>query len=181
MVTYFCLTMLRSAFLEVPSRSSSSLKLRKCIGRSQLFSSSSQHCLVDTRPFFKIFYNDVYEVNLPPGHRFPMEKYRKVREAVQYSLSEDEKKIVNCDFHISPLATKDQLLTTHDEHYVDRYLRGDMTESENRNIGFPWRYARAFSIIYIFFTYNIYCYYVYFYLTIFISYLHMWCMCGTNL
>ena len=162
MVTYFCLTMLRSAFLEVPSRSSSSLKLRKCIGRSQLFSSSSQHCLVDTRPFFKIFYNDVYEVNLPPGHRFPMEKYRKVREAVQYSLSEDEKKIVNCDFHISPLATKDQLLTTHDEHYVDRYLRGDMTESENRNIGFPWRYARAFSIIYIF-TY-IYCYSVYFYL-----------------
>jgi hypothetical protein len=35
------------------------------------------------KPFFPIFYNDVYEVDLPPGHRFPMEKYRKVRMALQ--------------------------------------------------------------------------------------------------
>lgn len=27
-----------------------------------------------------LFYNDVYRVELPAGHRFPMEKYRLVRE-----------------------------------------------------------------------------------------------------
>lgn len=27
-----------------------------------------------------LFYNDVYRVELPGGHRFPMEKYRLVRE-----------------------------------------------------------------------------------------------------
>lgn len=27
-----------------------------------------------------LFYNDVYQVQLPAGHRFPMEKYRLVRE-----------------------------------------------------------------------------------------------------
>ena len=27
---------------------------------------------------FPIYYNDVYEVNLPPNHRFPMAKYRQV-------------------------------------------------------------------------------------------------------
>lgn len=27
-----------------------------------------------------LFYNDVYRVDLPEGHRFPMEKYRLVRE-----------------------------------------------------------------------------------------------------
>ncbi|CAN0513019.1 unnamed protein product, partial [Scytosiphon promiscuus] len=27
-----------------------------------------------------LFYNDVYRVDLPGGHRFPMEKYRLVRE-----------------------------------------------------------------------------------------------------
>lgn len=27
-----------------------------------------------------LFYNDVYRVELPEGHRFPMEKYRLVRE-----------------------------------------------------------------------------------------------------
>ena len=31
-----------------------------------------------------LFYNDIYRVELPQGHRFPMEKYRLVRE-VQYS------------------------------------------------------------------------------------------------
>ena len=34
-------------------------------------------------PFFRIFYNDVYEVILPDGHRFPMEKYGRVRRRVQ--------------------------------------------------------------------------------------------------
>lgn len=31
-------------------------------------------------PTISLFYNDVYEVELPAGHRFPMEKYRLVRE-----------------------------------------------------------------------------------------------------
>jgi hypothetical protein len=34
-------------------------------------------------PYFPIYYNDVYEVDLPKGHRFPMEKYRRVRLALQ--------------------------------------------------------------------------------------------------
>jgi len=93
-------------------------------------------------PYFKIFYNDVYEVDMPKGHRFPMEKYRKVREKVQHkigSLTDEERSKVACSFNVSPLATKEQLLTTHDANYVDRYLNGQMTEAENRNIGFPWR------------------------------------------
>ncbi len=56
-------------------------------------------------PFFPIYYNDVYEVNMPPGHRFPMGKYRKVREAVQAkvnSLPEVEKQRVQCGkFHLT--------------------------------------------------------------------------------
>ena len=118
-------------------------------------------------PYFPIYYNDVYEVDLPRGHRFPMGKYRKVREAFQKkvgTLSEEEQRRVHCgkhnmehliyivvipnlfhnqhcftEFRVSPLATTEQLVTTHDAHYVHRYLTGDMTERENRNIGFPWR------------------------------------------
>ncbi len=37
-----------------------------------------------------------------------------------------------------PLITKEDLLTTHCEKYVDRYLIGDLTELELRNVGFPW-------------------------------------------
>lgn len=41
---------------------------------------------VDDVPHFPIYYNDVYEVDLPPDHRFPMWKYRKVRESVQANV-----------------------------------------------------------------------------------------------
>ena len=53
-------------------------------------------------PYFPIYYNDVYEVDLPRGHRFPMGKYRKVREAFQKkvgSLSEEEQRRVHCGKH----------------------------------------------------------------------------------
>jgi len=111
----------------------------RCISRKLYHNTPTNN--IDT-PYFKIFYNDVYEVDMPKGHRFPMEKYRKVREKVQDtigSLTDEEKSKVACSFNVSPLATKEQLLTTHDANYVDRYLNGQMTEAENRNIGFPWR------------------------------------------
>ncbi|EED90992.1 predicted protein, partial [Thalassiosira pseudonana CCMP1335] len=84
---------------------------------------------------FQIRYNDVYEVNMPPGHRFPMEKYREVRLAVQEKIGG----FTEVDYFIeSPLATVEQLETTHDANYIHRYLTGQMTDAENRNIGFPW-------------------------------------------
>jgi acetoin utilization deacetylase AcuC-like enzyme len=42
------------------------------------------------------------------------------------------------EFRKSPLATIQQLSTTHDPTYISRYLSGELTERENRNIGFPW-------------------------------------------
>lgn len=49
-------------------------------GRSQCYP------VDDDVPHFPIYYNDVYEVDLPPDHRFPMWKYRKVRESVQANV-----------------------------------------------------------------------------------------------
>jgi acetoin utilization deacetylase AcuC-like enzyme len=92
-------------------------------------------------PYFPIYYNDVYEVILPPNHRFPMKKYRLVREQLQQRikvLSLEERNKVQCEFRVSPLATVEQLETTHCPVYIDRYLRGEMTAEEIRNAGFPW-------------------------------------------
>ena len=53
----------------------------------------------DGRPFFRIYYNDVYEVELPPRHRFPMKKYAQVRKQIQQWISdlpEEEQRRVNC-------------------------------------------------------------------------------------
>jgi acetoin utilization deacetylase AcuC-like enzyme len=36
------------------------------------------------------------------------------------------------------LATFEELATTHSEEYIQRFLEGDQTEKEQRNVGFPW-------------------------------------------
>lgn len=33
----------------------------------------------------KLFYTDVFVLPLPPGHRFPMEKYARLRERLRAS------------------------------------------------------------------------------------------------
>jgi acetoin utilization deacetylase AcuC-like enzyme len=44
----------------------------------------------------------------------------------------------NTEFLVSPLATFEELATTHSEEYIQRFLKGDQTEREQRNVGFPW-------------------------------------------
>jgi len=82
----------------------------------------------------KLFYNDVYEVELPSSHRFPMKKYKMVRE----KLVHFNQNLPRVEFQVSPLATRDELLSTHCPKYVDRYLSGTMTTEEIRRAGFPW-------------------------------------------
>ena len=96
-----------------------------------------------SKSFFPIYYNDVYEVMLPPNHRFPMEKYRKVREKVQQFIGAsssvvDQNSRIMCELIVSPLATISELSTTHSLNYVQRFMTGDLTASEIRNVGFPW-------------------------------------------
>lgn len=91
------------------------------------------------KPYYQLYYNDVYEVPLPPKHRFPMSKYKQVRERIQnILLSQNETENVQFNFKVSPLVTNNDLVTTHCEKYVDRYMVGDLMDQELRNVGFPW-------------------------------------------
>lgn len=95
----------------------------------------STSCFLHT----SIFYNDVYEVSLPPNHRFPMNKYRIVRESLQRELGNHP----NVSFLVSPVATRSELMSTHCPNYIDRYLSGRLTEQEIRRTGFPWSEAHV--------------------------------------
>lgn len=86
-----------------------------------------------------LFYNDVYEVILPPSHRFPMQKYRAVREMVQRECAGN----VQVQMMVSPCATIEELSLTHSREYVTRYLNGLMTDKEIRKTGFPWTVANT--------------------------------------
>ena len=81
----------------------------------------------------RVYYTDQFELPLPPGHRFPMSKYRLLRERIaSVSWARD------CDLLIPPAATDLELCTVHSPDYVDRVVHGSLTEKEIRRIGFPW-------------------------------------------
>lgn len=81
----------------------------------------------------KAFYCDHFVLPLPEGHRFPMEKYRLLRErVVAAGLIHPE------DLIVPPAATDEQLARAHDTEYVRRVQNGELERQEVRRIGFPW-------------------------------------------
>lgn len=81
----------------------------------------------------RLFYSDEFVLPLPPGHRFPMAKYRRLRQRLV-----DSGTISNAELGVPVAATDDQLCLVHTRDYVLRVIEGRLTRSEVRRIGFPW-------------------------------------------
>ena len=81
----------------------------------------------------KIFYADHVDLPLPEDHRFPADKYRKVRALIKSRFELDE-----AVFEPSPLALYEELKLVHDPDYVDKIFSGDLSRAEEKKIGFPW-------------------------------------------
>jgi len=77
-----------------------------------------------------LFYTDHLVLPLPPGHRFPIEKYRLLRE-----ILETEGKF---RLQPAPLADVQTIKLVHAARYVDAFLEGLLSDSAMRRIGFPW-------------------------------------------
>ena len=74
-----------------------------------------------------------YVVPLPAGHRFPIEKYALLREAVlAEGLVSPER------LHDPARAADDDLRLVHAADYVRRVGSGELTAAEERRIGLPW-------------------------------------------
>ena len=78
----------------------------------------------------KLFYCDHFVLPLPDGHRFPMDKYRRLRERwsgdARFELLEP------------PAAADHELALAHEHGYIDRVVDGTMDRREVRALGFPW-------------------------------------------
>lgn len=81
----------------------------------------------------RLFYTDHFELPLPEGHRFPMSKYRLLRERVVQSSTHRNDVLL-----VPEAATEAQLVQAHDPNYVARVFAGNLSPSEIRRIGFPW-------------------------------------------
>ena len=84
----------------------------------------------------KLFYTDVFVLPLPAGHRFPMEKYARLRASLLASGAFSEG-----DFHLPHAASDLELARAHDIDYIQRVCRGELSEKAQKAIGFPWSLA----------------------------------------
>ncbi len=76
------------------------------------------------------FTSDQFVLPLPPGHRFPMPKYRLLRERIDgepgIRLSE------------APPASEGELALAHEPAYIAAVFDGTLPQAMQREIGFPW-------------------------------------------
>jgi acetoin utilization deacetylase AcuC-like enzyme len=79
----------------------------------------------------KAFYSDHFVLPLPEGHRFPMQKYRLIREGVAAEVA-------GVEFGEALRATDGVLALAHHPDYIDRVSRGALSATERKAIGFPW-------------------------------------------
>lgn len=81
----------------------------------------------------RIYYTDHFELPLSDGHRFPMDKYRRLRERVVTSEHHARDTLI-----VPPAASDDQLLLCHSRRYLQAVTSGTLSSAEVRRIGFPW-------------------------------------------
>jgi acetoin utilization deacetylase AcuC-like enzyme len=81
----------------------------------------------------KAFYSDTFVLPLPAHHRFPMAKYRLLRERLV-----EEGVVAAQDLHVPDPVGWDDLRLVHDASYVDAIATGTLAAEAQRRIGFPW-------------------------------------------
>lgn len=83
-----------------------------------------------------LFTSASYTIPLPAGHRFPIAKYEKLRQAVVGEGLADAGEL-----HVPERVSREDLLLVHTERYVERFTSGTLEPLEERRIGLPWSAA----------------------------------------
>lgn len=86
----------------------------------------------------RVFASDHFTVELPAGHRFPMGKYRLLRERlVERGILGPE------ELRWAEPASESLLASVHEPAYVRALLSGTLEPAAVRRLGFPWTEAYA--------------------------------------
>lgn len=80
-----------------------------------------------------VFFPDVPDLPLPPGHRFPAGKYKLLKARLEADGVLERARLVP-----SPVATHAELLAAHAPAYVDAVLDGRLSAEAQRRVGIPW-------------------------------------------
>ncbi|MEO1083133.1 MAG: histone deacetylase, partial [Acidobacteriota bacterium] len=77
------------------------------------------------------FYCDQFVLPLPDDHRFPMVKYRRLRERVAAEVPA-------ATLRVPAASTEEELLRVHTARYVADVKAGAVDAKPWRRVGFPW-------------------------------------------
>ena len=77
-----------------------------------------------------VYTENVVELALPPGHRFPIGKYDTLVELLGSRHAER--------LFLAAPATREDLELAHDKAYVDAVVHGTLDDGRIRRLGFPW-------------------------------------------
>ena len=81
----------------------------------------------------KVFYHDQFTFPLSDNHRFPIEKYARLREAIVA-----EGIIPPGNLQVPDAACDEQLSLAHDREYIQKVVEGRLSKDEVRATGLPW-------------------------------------------
>lgn len=83
-----------------------------------------------------LVYHDEYSFSFPAAHRFPMDKFVRLRDHLQ------AKGVLHQANLHEPQRCDEQTLTlAHDPGYVHRFANAELTREEQRRMGLPWSEA----------------------------------------
>ena len=83
-----------------------------------------------------IAYAPCYVLDVPQGHRFPMQKYALLKDQIMHEgLAQPS------DFFEPQAMHENDILLAHDAEYWNRTLNGKWSRQEERRSGFPWSRA----------------------------------------
>jgi acetoin utilization deacetylase AcuC-like enzyme len=78
----------------------------------------------------RAYYSDLFVLPLPAGHRFPMPKYRLLRDRLEG--------LPLLRLEAAPPATDGELALAHTPDYINAVTEGTLSPAAQREIGFPW-------------------------------------------
>ncbi len=83
-----------------------------------------------------VFYATQFVLPLPPGHRFPMAKYGRLRDRLAAECP-------SVQLDQAEPATDGELALVHSPAYIQAVQQGTLSAAAQREIGFPWSPAMA--------------------------------------
>ncbi|WP_456291969.1 histone deacetylase family protein [Pseudomonas sp. AK106] len=80
-----------------------------------------------------LIYHEDYSPDFPPDHRFPMDKFRLLRDhLIDSGLTTD------AQLFRPQVCPTDILALAHDPGYISRYMEGALSREDQRRLGLPW-------------------------------------------